>query len=56
MAQTWHYRCSLCTFTTIDNRGVESGMLAVRKHSLQAHGETNIIVRSYERTEEKKNV
>ena len=56
MAQTWHYRCSLCTFTTIDNRGVERGMLAVRKHSLQALGETNIIVRSYERTEEKKNV
>ena len=55
MAQTWHYRCSLCTFTTIDDRGIESGVLAVRKHSLQAHGETSIMIRSYERTEGEKN-
>ncbi len=53
MAQTWHYRCPLCGFATVNNGNVESGVLTVRKHSIQAHGATwaNIAVRSYERTE-----
>ena len=53
MAQTWHYRCPLCGFVTVNNGNVESGVLTVRKHSIQAHGATwaNIAVRSYERTE-----
>ena len=50
--QEWHYRCSLCGFATINHGNVESGVLAMRKHSIQEHRTTwsNATVRSYERT------
>ena len=34
--QEWQYRCSLCSYERTDG-DVESGKLAVRKHSVREH-------------------
>ena len=55
--QEWQYRCSLCSYERTDG-DVESGISAVRKHSVREHGMAwanmgdvvrGLEVRSYER-------